>query len=102
MRTLPSCAAGAAAVWQGDPLRRIDILRRAGALAEAADLAETLRGLDEDGLRILAFQQERIAAGDTARHAISSALRPPARTPHVSHVQKTVAKTGLLSRLFGR
>ena len=98
----------AAADWHGDPLRRVDILRRAGALSEAAGLADTIAGLDEDGNRILAFQRDRIAASDTARHAISSALRPPARTPHVSHVQKPTpatkppGKPGLLSRLFGR
>lgn len=92
----------AAAAWQGDPLRRIDILRRAGDLAEADALAAGLTGLDEDQCRIIAFQRDRIAAGDSARHAISSALRPPARTPHVTHVQKSIAKPGLLSRLFSR
>ena len=92
----------AAAAWHGDPLRRVDILRRAGALAEATALAGSITGLDEDGSRILAFQQDRIAAADTARHAISSALRPPARTPHASHVQKPSNKPGLLARLFGR
>jgi len=92
----------AAANWPGDPLRRIDILRRAGSLAEADAVAAGLTGLDEDGRRILAFQRERIAAADTARHSISSALRNPTRTPHVSHVQKTTAKSGLFARLFGR
>ena len=92
----------AAAAWQGAPLRRIDILRRAGAMAEADALAADLTGLDEDQGRILAFQRDRIAAADSARYAISSALRPPARTPHVTHVQKPTTKPGLLSRLFGR
>ena len=92
----------AAAAWPGDPLRRLDILRRAGALSEASALADTLNGLDEDQRRIVAFQRERIAAGDSARYAISSALRPPARTPHVTHVQKPTGKPGLFSRLFGR
>ena len=92
----------AAADWQGDPLRRIDILRRAGALAEADTIATSLTGLDEDGRRILAFQRDRIAAADTARHSISSALRNPTRTPHVSHVQKPATKPGLFARLFGR
>ncbi|MDT7952880.1 MAG: hypothetical protein RQ966_15355 [Acetobacteraceae bacterium] len=92
----------AAAIWTGDPLRRIDILRRAGALAEAEAEAASLTGLDEDQRRILDFQRARIAAGDTARYAISSALRPPARTPHVTHGQRAPARTGLLSRLFGR
>ncbi len=92
----------AAAHWPGDPLRRIDILRRAGAMGEADALAAALDGLHEDQRRIVAFQRERIAAGDAARHSISSALRPPARSPHVTHVQKPVGKPGLLSRLFGR
>ena len=92
----------AAAAWQGAPLRRIDILRRAGAMVEADALAAGLIGLDEDQSRILAFQRDRIAAADSARYAISSALRPPARTPHVTHVQKPTTKPGLLSRLFGR
>ncbi len=93
----------AAGSWSGDPLRRLDILRRAGALAEAGALATELEAspLDEDGRRILAFQRERIAAGDTGRHLISSALRPPARTPHASHGQKAAAKPGWLGRLFG-
>lgn len=92
----------AAADWPGDPLRRIDILRRAGDLAQADLLATTLTGLDEDQRRIVAFQRERIAAGDIARHAISSALRNPARTPHVSHSQKSATKPGFFARLFGR
>lgn len=90
----------AATDWPGDPLRQIDILRRAGSLAEADTLASTLSGLDEDQRRIVAFQRERIAAADTARHSISSALRNPTRTPHVSHVQKTTTKPGLFARLF--
>lgn len=92
----------AAAAWPGDTLRRLDILRRAGAMSEAAGIAEALSELDEDQRRIVAFQRDRIAAGDSARYAISSALRPPARTPHVSHVQKPGSKPGLFSRLFGR
>lgn len=90
----------AAASWSDDPLRRLDILRRAGALSEAAALADTLTGLDEDQRRILVFQRARIAAGDTARHAISSVL-PPSRTPHVTHVQKPSGKPGLFPGLFG-
>ena len=90
----------AAALWQGDPLRRIDILRRAGAFEEAAALAGSLSGLDEDAGRIVAFQRDRIRARDAGRHMLSSALRPPARTPHVTHGKP--ARPGLISRLFGR
>ncbi len=98
----------AAAAWHRDPLRRIDVLRRAGAMADADSLAAGLDCLDEDHRRIVAFQRERIAAGDAAPYSISSALRPPARTPHVTHVQKPgpkkpgTQKPGLFSRLFGR
>lgn len=92
----------AALDWPGDPLRQIDILRRANALPEADALAAGLTGLDEDQRRIVAFQRDRIAAADTTRHAISSALRNPTRTPHVSHVQKTTSRPGLFARLFGK
>jgi hypothetical protein len=90
----------AAAIWRGNPLRRIDILRRAGALAQAEALAASLTGLDEESAGIVAFERDRIRAGDTGRHLISSALRPPARTPHVTH--GTAPGRGLLGRLFGR
>ena len=90
----------AADAWQGDTLRRIDILRRAAAFAEARALVEGLGELDEDAARIVAFERARIDAADPARYAISSALRPPARTPHVTHGQKSAP--GLLARLFGR
>lgn len=90
----------AAALWQGDPLRRVDVLRRAGALAEAASAASTIDARDPETSRIIAFQQERIEAGDTGRYLISSALRPPAATPHASHGR--TQRIGLLNRLFGR
>lgn len=88
-----------AKLWDGtrDPetaLRRVDVLRRAGdfaGAAEAADAAGTLAGetgTDETGTAILAFQRARIAARDAGRHLMSSALRPPARTPHVAHGKK--------------
>ena len=89
----------AAALWEGDPLRRLDVLRRAGAFAEAAALAGSLSGLDDDAARIVAFQLDRIRAGDSGRHMLSSALRPPARTPHVTHGRP--ASGGLWARLFG-
>jgi hypothetical protein len=86
-----------AAAW-GEPhdpqsaLRLIDVLRRAGSFAAAASRADALEkgaldegALDENSSRILAFQRTRIAAGDATRHLISSALRPPARMPHVAH-----------------
>lgn len=85
-----------------DALRLIDILRRAGdfdaAAARAAALGNT--ALDENSAAILAFQRDRIATRDGARHMISSALRPPARRPHVTHGRAEA--TGFWGRLFGR
>lgn len=85
-----------------DALRQIDVLRRAGAFDAALARAATLSAgaLDENSGRILAFQQERLAEGDRGRHLISSALRPPARTPHVTHGQRP-GEGGFWRRLFG-
>ena len=85
-----------------DALRLIDILRRAGDFDAAAARAAALDGtvLDENSAVILAFQRDRIAAADPARHMISSALRPPARRPHVTHGRAEA--TGFWGRLFGR
>jgi hypothetical protein len=96
----------AAASWGAtdDPahaLPLLDILRRAGDFAAAAAVADRLAGarLDGNAAAILAFQRARIAAGDSGRHLISSALRPPASKPHVAHTQPR--KTNFWSRLFG-
>ncbi len=85
-----------------DALRLIDVLRRAGDFAAAASRAAALDGmaLDENSAAILAFQRDRIAAADPARHMISSALRPPARRPHVTHGRAEA--TGFWGRLFSR
>lgn len=85
-----------------DALRRIDMLRRAGEFAAAASRAAALAGtaLDENSAAILAFQRDRIAAADPARHMISSALRPPARRPHVTHGRAEAP--GFWGRLLGR
>lgn len=85
-----------------DALRLIDVLRRAGDFAAAADRADGLdaTGLDENSAAILTFQRDRIAAGDAGRHMISSALRPPARRPHVTHGR--TQEPSFWGRLFGR
>lgn len=85
-----------------DALRLIDVLRRAGEFAAAASRAAALAGtaLDENSAAILAFQRNRIAAADPARHMISSALRPPARRPHVTHGRAEAP--GFWGRLLGR
>jgi hypothetical protein len=98
----------AAAHW-GEPdgtesaLRLIDILRRANLLAAAEECAALVAegAPDDNAMRILAYQRARIAERDTGRHLLSSALRPPARMPHVAHRQAT-AKKGFFARLFGR
>jgi hypothetical protein len=85
-----------------ETLRSIDILRRAGDYAAASTRADSLDPveLDENSAAILAFQRDRIAAADPARYMISSALRPPARRPHVAHGRDQ--ETGFWGRLFGR
>ena len=94
----------AAAIWPAtadheQTLRLVDVLRRAGSFAEAAArLPPLASAADETTRRIAAFQGARIAAGDTGRHLMSSALRPPARTPHVAHGR---SDAGFWGRLFG-
>lgn len=83
-------------------LRRLDVLRRAGAFEEAQRQADALatRPLDELGERVVAFQRARASGGDSGRYLVSSALPPPAHKPHVSHGKR--AKGGFWSRLLGR
>lgn len=81
-------------------VRLADIQRTARLLHDAAATLDRVPPSPDDGLaRIVAFERARIASADTGRHLLSSALRPPARTPHVSH-GKPVAG-GFWSRLFG-
>ncbi len=77
-------------------LRLADIQRRAGLLTEAA---ATLAALPPEAGPIVAFERARVAAGDTGRHMLSSALRPPARMPHVAHGKRAAA--GFWGRLLG-
>jgi len=97
--------ADVANLWAGTEevelgLRRLDVLRRAGAFAEADAWADQLtRRFDEETSRsIIAFQRARIAARDIGPHLISSALPPPASSPHVSHGKR--ASAGFWSRLL--
>ncbi len=95
----------AAAVWPASDdaeqaLRLADVQRRAGLLEAAALTLDRLPpDQDDAAARIAAFERARIVAGDTGRHLLSSALRPPARTPHVTHGQQKA--TGFWSRLMG-
>jgi hypothetical protein len=94
-----------AALWDGSDdvelgLRRLDVLRRAGQFEAAAAWATSMaeRGPDELARAIIGFQRARIADRDIGRHLISSALPPPAVTPHVTHGKR--ASTGFWSRLL--
>ena len=86
-----------------DALRLLDLQRRAGDFEAALARADALDGVaqDENTAAILAFQRARIADGDTGRHMISSALRPPARRPHVTHGTAAPTAGGFWRRLFG-
>ncbi len=80
-------------------IRRADVQRRAGLLRDAAATLDAVP-VTEDGMaHIVAFERARIAANDTGRHLLSSALRPPARTPHVSHGKAPTG--GFWNRVFG-
>jgi hypothetical protein len=94
-----------ATLWDGSVdieigLRRLDVLRRAGAFAAAEAWAETLgaRTREETAAAIIRFQRGRIALRDVGRHLISSAMPPPSHAPHVSHGKR--ATTGFWSRLL--
>ncbi len=98
----------AAAVWPADDgieseLRLVDVLRRAGEFEAATTRLMALpTRLDDISAQVASYQRSRIAAADTGRQLISSALRPPARRPHVSHGKPEPARSGFWSRLLGR
>jgi hypothetical protein len=84
----------AVALWRSGPaldaeqsVRVIDALRRAGDFAEAEGAAEALAALNppEAVAQVTALEARLIAAEDTGRHSMASALAPPARRPHVTH-----------------
>jgi len=84
----------AVALWRSGPMleaeqnvRVIDALRRAEAWEDAAATAEELIATDppESVLQVLRVEQRLIAAHDSGRHTLASALPPPARRPHVAH-----------------
>ena len=83
-----------------DLLRLADLQRRAGLLAEAGATLDLVPLSDDSFGRIVAFERARIAMGDTGRQMLSSALRPPARTPHVSHSKAAIGS--FWERLLGR
>ena len=81
-------------------VRLADIQRRAGLLDRAAATLDAVVSQDDGVARIVAFERARIALSDTGRHLLSSALRPPARTPHVSHGKPQAGS--FWRRVFGR
>ena len=71
-----------------------------GLLTQAAQTLDALpAAIDDSERRIVAFERARIAARDTGRHLVGSALRPPARMPHVAHGRRVPG--GFWSRLLG-
>ena len=105
LRRLAASLWGEPATMQ-DALRLVDVLRRAGEFDAAEARADAMlgrRGLAETDAAILAYQRERIAARDRGRHLLSSALRPPAQRPHVTHGKPADAgKKSFWQRLTGR
>ncbi len=96
----------ALAAWQATTetdqvLRQVDVARRAGAFGDALARLDALPAvMDAIPVQIAAFQRVRIAAADSGRYLLSSAVRPPSRTPHVTHGRLPAAKPGFWSRLF--
>lgn len=86
-------------------LRIVDVLRRAGDFAAASAAADRAAGLpmEETAEQVLEFERELIARRDMGRHLISSAIRPPAATPHVAHGRIAAGRTqpGFWKRLLG-
>ena len=97
--------ARSAAAWgesggPADALRLADVLRRARDFAGADAVLDRVDANDDQAAAIAMFLRDRVAVRDEGRHMLSSALRPPARRPHVSHVQ--AKRRGLWSRMTGR
>jgi hypothetical protein len=98
----------AVALWRSGPpldaeqnVRIIDALRRAEAFDDAAATAQALSQADtpEAVAQVVGLELRLIAARDTGRHTVASALPPPARRPHVSHQRSPPKGEGLLDRL---
>lgn len=89
-------------VTMQDELRLVDVCRRAGSMNAARARAEMLLAQAQPGetdAAVLRYQLDLIDAGDETRHLLSSALRPPAHTPHVTHGKSL--KRGFWQRLTG-
>ena len=84
----------AVALWRAGPpldseqtVRIVDALRRAEAFDDAGATAGALAasGPPEAVAGVIALETRLIAAGDSGRHTVATALPPPSRRPHVSH-----------------
>jgi hypothetical protein len=98
----------AVALWRGGPpldaeqtVRVIDALRRAGAWGDAELTAETLSASEpaEAVAQVAALEQRLIAARDSGRHTMATALPPPARRPHATHHRIAAKGEGIVARL---
>ena len=104
----------AVALWRSGPaldaeqtVRVVDALRRAEEWEDARNTAQALlrETPPEAVAQVLQLELRLIAAEDSGRHSVASALPPPARRPHVSHqgsVRKDAGVIGWLKRLFRR
>jgi hypothetical protein len=104
----------AVALWRAGPpldaeqtVRVIDALRRSEAWADASATGEALGLSDppEAVAQVVGLELRLIAARDSGRHTVASALPPPSRRPHVSHQKVATRGEGLVAKLrrwFGR
>lgn len=101
----------AVALWRGGPpldaeqtVRVVDALRRAGLFADAQATAELLGRSDppEPVAQVIALELRLIAAQDSGRHTVASALPPPARRPHVTHQRLSSREGSAGGSLFNR
>ncbi|WP_426959706.1 hypothetical protein [Muricoccus radiodurans] len=104
----------AVALWRAGPpldteqtMRVVDALRRSEAFPDAALTAERLAASHppEAVSGVLALEQRLIAAEDSGRHTVASALPPPTHRPHATQSSIARRRGGLwerLSRLWRR
>ncbi len=91
----------AVAMWRAGPgldaeqtVRVVDALRRSGAWEDAGNTAQALLAgkPTEPVAQVMMLELRLIAAQDSARHSLASALPPPARRPHVSHQPRMASR----------
>ena len=104
----------AVALWRSGPpldpeqtVRVVDALRRAEAWEDAEATAGELASLSppEAVAQVIALERRLVAARDSGRHTVASALPPPARRPHAAQQRRDPTGGGILAwlrRLFGK